>query len=318
MRCLIRSVVDKCGKQALEYNVSVCAVLFDYLYARLRYGFCGEDYFLNSPGYAMKNFQKADFFSHKRWLKARGVFNNFQYTGILQNKVKALEYFAEFIHHDWCYPKKHDYETFEKFIKKYNNIICKPVSQEGGTGVSLYNSSGNLLDDYELFKKNDILLEECIVQHSDMSFNNRSVNTIRVYTVLDKKGKAHILKTVLRAGIGDSIVDNFHSGGVIYPINVKRGFIESFGVRRGGKECIYTHPGTKRIMLGFHIPQWEKLKENVSTMAERLPKLRYVGWDMVVTPQGVDCIEANDNADHALFGRIGIEKLFWSEIKRLM
>ena len=68
---------------------------------------------------------------------------------------------------------------------------------------------------YNELKTNGFLLEECILQHPSMSFNNTSVNTIRVYSVLDKQGKAHILKVVLRAGVGDSVVDNFHSGGVI-------------------------------------------------------------------------------------------------------
>ena len=46
-------------------------------------------------------------------------------------------------------------------------------------------------------------------------------------------------------------------------------------------------------------------------------QVRYVGWDMVITPDGVDLIEANDNADHALFGRIGCQKLFLNQLKSL-
>ena len=151
-----------------------------------------------------------------------------------------------------------------------------------------------------------------------MSFCNTSVNTVRVYSVLDRKGKAHILKAVLRAGVGDSVVDNFHSGGVIYPVNVEHGFIESYGERRVEKEGVFIHPGTDIVMLGFKIPHWELMKETVRKMAESLPQIRYIGWDMVITPDGVDLIEANDNADHALFGRIGCEKLFLNQLKSLV
>ena len=167
-------------------------------------------------------------------------------------------------------------------------------------------------------KTNDLLLEECITQHPSMSFNNTSVNTIRVYSVLDRQGKAHILKAVLRAGVGDSVVDNFHSGGVIYPVNIEHGFIEASGVRRLDRKEVIIHPGTDIIMLGFKIPHWEQLIETVKMMAESLPQVRYIGWDMVITPEGVDMIEANDNADHALFGRIGCEKLFLKELKSLV
>ena len=48
---LIQSVFDKCREQALRYGVGTFLVLCDYLFARCRYGFCGEDYFLNSSGY---------------------------------------------------------------------------------------------------------------------------------------------------------------------------------------------------------------------------------------------------------------------------
>lgn len=315
---LIKSIILRCKEQAHYYKISTWAVLFDYLHARCCYGFCGEDYFLNSPGYAMKNFQKAEFFSYKCWLKAREIFNNSQYTYLLQNKVKTLEYFAGFIYHEWCYPKQHDFEAFERFVGKHCDIICKPISQEGGIGVVFYNRSDDLAEDYEWFKKNDILLEECIVQHPDMVLNNRSVNTVRVYSILDNVGEVHILKAILRVGVGDTVVDNFHSGGVIYPLNVEHGFVESYGERRSGKEKVYIHPGTKVNMLGFQIPQWGSLKRRVVSMAKQIPELRYVGWDMVITPQGIDFIEANDTADHALFGRVGIEKLFWNKIKLLM
>ena len=171
---------------------------------------------------------------------------------------------------------------------------------------------------YNELKSSDLFLEECITQHPLMSFNNTSVNTIRVYSVLDKQRKAHILKAVLRAGVGDSVVDNFHSGGVIYPVNIEYGFIEASGVRRLDRKQVSIHPGTNIIMLGFAIPHWNQLIETVKLMAESLPQVRYIGWDMVITPEGVDMIEANDNADHALFGRIGCERLFLKKLKSLV
>lgn len=96
-----------------------------------------------------------------------------------------------------------------------------------------------------------------------MSFNNSSVNTIRIYSVLDNKGNVHILKAVLRVGVGESIVDNFHSGGVIYPINIEHGFIESKGQIRAQKDGVFVHPGTDKIMLGLVIPHWDMAKETI-------------------------------------------------------
>ena len=315
---MIKKVYDKCREHALKYKVSTLSVFLDYVYARLCYGFCGEDYFLNSNGFAMKNFQKKEFFSHKEWIKMRKLFNDENYTHILNNKVETLKYFSSFINHDWCYPKEHDEDQFKQFVEKYQRIIVKPICEEGGKGIGLYNPFGDLGGGYFALKQNDYLLEECIKQHPRMSFNNSSVNTIRVYSVLDKYGKVHILKAVLRAGVGESVVDNFHSGGVIYPVNVEHGFIESYGERRAEKKGVFIHPGTDIVMLGFVIPHWEQLKNMVKKMAESIPQVRYIGWDMVITPDGVDMIEANDNADHALFGRIGCNRLFLKQLKSLV
>lgn len=314
---MIRKVYNQCKEHAKRYGVCPLSVLYDYIHARFCYGFCGEDYFLNTPGYALKNFQKKEFFSHTEWLKIRKQFNDERYTHILQNKVETLKYFSKSIQHGWCYPKEHSEELFNQFVAQHKHIICKPISEEGGNGISLYEPLGKL-GGYNVLKTNELLLEECITQHPSMSFNNTSVNTVRVYSVLDRQGKAHILKAVLRAGVGDSVVDNFHSGGVIYPVNVEHGFIESAGVRRLDRKEITIHPGTDIIMLGFVIPHWSLLKDTVKKMAESIPQVRYIGWDMVITPDGVDMIEANDNADHALFGRIGCERLFLKQLKSLV
>lgn len=309
---MIRQIYSRCREHALRYRVCPMSVFFDYLHARLCYGFCGEDYFLNSPGYAMKNFQKKEFFSYKRWIKILKRFNDERFVHILNNKVETLKYFSEYVNHEYCYPKEHSQEQFAKFIEKHPSILCKPISEEGGKGIQLY-KSGNIRAEYDGFKTNGILLEECIVQHPSMNFGNASVNTVRVYSILDKKGKAHVLKAVLRVGVGGSIVDNFHSGGVIYPVNVEHGFIESHGERRIEKAEVFIHPGTDIVMLGFVIPHWELLMATVKKMAESLPQVRYIGWDMAITPNGVDLIEANERADHALFGRIGCNRLFFEK-----
>ena len=231
--------------------------------------------------------------------------------------METLKYFGKYIKHDWCYPKEDTKEQFDNFLNKHQRIIYKPISEEGGKGIGVIKHLKDSLN-YERIKTEDILLEECISQHPDMCFNNASVNTIRVYSILDRHGKVHIVKAVLRVGVGDSVVDNYHSGGVIYPVNVENGFIESYGVRRFEDKGVFIHPETNIIMLGYVIPHWDLLKSTVALMAESIPEIRYIGWDMVITPEGVDLIEANDNADHALFGRIGYERLYLKQLNSLV
>ena len=91
-----------------------------------------------------------------------------------------------------------------------------------------------------------------------MVFGNTSVNTIRTHTILDKKGKAHVIKAILRAGVGDSVVDNYAQGGSIYEVDLQTGIVCSRGKSKAGENHII-HPGTNIVMLGYQIPNWDKV-----------------------------------------------------------
>ena len=311
---VLLDIYRKCKTQAKQYNINIACVLFDYLYSRIRFGFCGEDYFRNSTGYAMKNFQKKSFFSYQKWFKIMDIFNDKEYTHLLSNKVEFLNYFQDFITHSHIYPKNVSFEKFEKYVTSHPNLLMKPLDENQGHGIERYIPSGNLKDDYNSLAQNNYFIEEKIQQHHKMNLGSQSVNTIRVYTILDGQGHASILKAVLRVGVGDSIIDNYHAGGVIYPINIEFGFVEGYGVSRvfGKKICI--HPGTSQLMVGYKLPNWDILCSTMVKAAECIPQVRYIGWDVVITEDGVDFIEANHDADHALFEVIGSERLFYNRL----
>lgn len=72
-------------------------------------------------------------------------------------------------------------------------------------------------------------------------------------------------------------------------------------------------------MIGYKIPSWGKILTLVRDAHIMLKNVRYIGWDIVVLENGdVDIIEANSNADHALFSRVGYDKLFYDKIKALL
>lgn len=310
----INEIYKHCQEHALFYRVSKFKVLYDYLYARFFYGFCSEDYFTNTPGYAMKNFQKRDFFSYRKWYKIMALFNNPNYVYLLDNKVEFLKYFSEYISHSFCSPKDISFNQFKEYVTKNHALLVKPINSNQGAGIYRYEPSDNLEEDYHKFIEKNEFLEEMIIQHTKMNLGAHCVNTVRVYTILDASGKAHILKAVLRVGAKNSIVDNYHAGGVIYPINIDGGFVESYGVSRVYGKPIFFQPETELLMLGFKIPNFDILKNKILHAAEKIPHVRYIGWDVAITETGIDIIEANSDADHALFGVIGLETLFYERI----
>lgn len=311
---VIGNLYHKCQEQASEYKVCTLKILIDYLYSRFVYGFCGEDYFINTTGYAMKNFQKRDFFSYKRWLKIMRLFNDPNYVYLLKNKVEFLKYFSLYINHEYLNPSEVSFKDFVCFVKNHPNLFVKPIDDNQGHGICKYIPTDDLKTDYKKIIENNCFVEEIISQHPMMMLGGNAVNTVRVYTILDSCGKAHILKAVLRVGVKDSIIDNYHAGGVIYPINVKYGFVESYGKSRVYGKQIYYQPETDILMIGFKLPNYDILVKKITEAAETIPQIKYIGWDVVITEHGIDIIEANHDADHALFGVIGVDNLFYKKI----
>lgn len=186
-------------------------------------------------------------------------------------------------------------------------------------GLKFYPPPCDIRKDYQRCIDENVLLDELIIQDSRMSFGNKSVNTIRLYTIVDTNRKAHIVQAILRVGIGDSIVDNYCSGGCIYPIDLKSGRVDNKGwSEHAGYEGIAVHPGTAVKMVGFQIPYWDKIRSYAIALAEHLPEIRCVGWDIVVAdnPFHVDFIEGNDHPHSGLLSMD--QKITYQEILYLL
>jgi len=160
-----------------------------------------------------------------------------------------------------------------------------------------------------------MLVEQCVERHPDMIFGNKSVNTVRVVTLLDRQGKPHIIAAYLRAGVGDSVVDNGYSGGVSYNVDAKLGVITEPGMLVGGEKDIIVHPQTDIVMVGRQIPHWDKVIDIVTRAAKVHPACRYVGWDVAIRPDGIEFIEGNNRANIEIyegFSRTGYYSLLKS------
>ena len=159
-----------------------------------------------------------------------------------------------------------------------------------------------------------LILEEIIVQHPQMCFGNKSVNTLRVNSVLDNGGMVHIIKTSLRCGIGDSIVDNYSAGGVVYPVNSKYGRVEGPGANSTRGQEIFIHPGTEMFMIGLEIPFWSQVEELICNAARLIPQVRFVGWDVAITKDGPVLVEGNTRPGAQLIEYQGFDKGLYKKI----
>ncbi len=268
----------------------------------------------------LSNLERSKRLTYPRIVKLFRKYNQLSYVHYLNDKPDFNRYFKDFVKREWIHSMEITKDEFQNFIKKHNAVIIKPVKGVEGDGIRKFvlSEHPNLSTDklFDELKTEDVMIEEIIIQHPRMVFGNTSVNTIRTHTVLDNHGKAHVLKAILRAGVGKSVVDNYCQGGAIYEVDLKTGLVCTYGQSKQNAQS-YIHPGTDIVMLGYQIPNWDKVIEASRKAAEQLPQIRIIGWDVAITEDGVDMIEGNHYPDYELLEFLGSTG-YYEKIKNII
>lgn len=170
-------------------------------------------------------------------------------------------------------------EEFYNGLDDKKKYIFKPsVLLSGGKGIFTFTKDSFVKVEKSLKEVKNFVIQEFISQCEELKvFKNKSVNTIRVYS-LYINGQIEILGSCLRIGLEDAEVDNFCFGGVYIPIN-------SDGTLT---KCGFTHNNRKIEELngikfdGFKIPSYDKVLEIIKIEGLKLPKVRFIGWDFAI------------------------------------
>lgn len=307
LRKFIQTAV-RCSKMT---GYPICYHLVDILFAFIIHGCTFREYEVGEF-YRLKGFDRRKVVTCRRRLEIIRLFNDPKYVHYFQNKVDFNKTFSDFVDRKWLYTKDTDKDEIKTLLSLNKELIVKPINLLQGEGLHLICQRDDADDEISGLLQGEFLIEELIKQSKSVSFNNRSVNTVRVYSVLDRNNEVHIIKAVLRTGVGDAIIDNYSAGGLTYAINEENGIIESLGQDKQ-KRLYFVHPGTKQIMLGYQIPNWTNLIEFVKQAALVVPQVRFVGWDVAVKDDGFEMIEANHDPGLELLEFIG-KKLHYKEI----
>lgn len=293
--------------------------LFDYLSALVRHG-AHIDQYIAGGFWRYSNPERSMCLTHYRRIPLLKKCNNKEDIHYFKNKPDFNRFFSDFVHRGWLWLKEASFDDFKAFFTQYRSIIVKPINGSKGSGIRKLDYTGQ--DDEELRRlfnalvKEDVIIEEIIVQHPDMVFGNKSVNTIRVLTACRPDGEACILKAFLRAGVGDTLVDNTAAGGYYYEVDLETGVVSSQGISKYG-DLVIIHPQTDIIMLGYKIPLWDQVKETCIAAAKKLPRVALVGWDVAITSDGVQMIEGNHSPDYIGYEYIGSNG-YYKKIKDFM
>ncbi len=277
-------------------------LLFDML-------FCAIKYNAGYIDYKIAAFYKLNGAQRKTQI-TRGISNEIvrkmnpkEYWHFFDDKAQFNHLFSKEVNRKWMVVDQNTSLTdFCGFLSSLPQVIIKPLEGSSGQGIEKFSSSTWKEDEkafyQKLIEKGPYIVEEVVVQHPVLqALSPTSVNTIRVATLLGDKEQG-IVYAFLRIGNG-KIMDNVDCGGMAARVDLKTGTILTVGADKQGN-TFTTHPITGVSIMGFQIPYWEEVKAMCLSASQVVPQMRYIAWDVAITPSGPSFIEGNSFPSHAV------------------
>ena len=254
------------------------------------------------------------------YLTYRGRFNYIDYLNkeedlhLLRNKWHAYQLLKDAYKREvLLLESEQDFPTFEAFCQRHPTFVVKPVGLGQSMGVrkvevgnaNLHTLFNQLFAEIETENghwnsgtEKGVLVEELIEQGEEMAvLHPASVNSVRMYTINFGDGDIRMWYPCIRIGTGGNFIAAGAVGSILAGINIGTGVVDSPGADEFGR-TILVHPDTHIPIKGIRIPRWRQFCQKAIEMAERVPTLRYVGWDFVYDKHKEWIVmEGNENAE---------------------
>lgn len=266
----------------------------DMIWCAVRYGASPNNY--AKFGFAgLDGKRRATYVTNRVSRKMIKKCNDPRFCGIFEDKVKFAEAFREFFGRDWISTENMTFDRFCGFVRNKEKFIYKPVGNAQAIGVEVYEDLSDVRGVYDAVtgKNETAILEQWITQHPVLSeIYPYAINCLRIITVYTPEGGTHFLTGGLTIGNGGAKIANASASGIVAPVDMETGILSKPAADFEGHVYEY-HPSTGRKITGTQIPYWQEVKELLEKAAAKIPQVRYVGWDLAITPDGPVIIEGN-------------------------
>ncbi|MGM9541324.1 MAG: sugar-transfer associated ATP-grasp domain-containing protein [Candidatus Limivicinus sp.] len=216
------------------------------------------------------------------------------------------------------------------YLENKGDLILKINNTGGSAGVTvLKQGKGTASTLQELITKkwivNAFVVQEMMEQSDFMkAFNPTSVNTIRITTFL-WKGKVIPLAALIRIGKKGNEVDNFSAGGSLLGVDMDTGKCFNWAMQKDNRKITKLPSGLDLESTDYYVPNFNLVKESVTTLHYRIPYIRLISWDIALdkndVPTLIECnfggmIQIHEAITGPLFGDLMKELLDEYLVKR--
>jgi hypothetical protein len=182
--------------------------------------------------------------------------------------------------------------------KNVEKLFIKPTRGSGGDGAFILTKiklNRNLSEIFRILTQESFIHQEVVSQHDLISaIYDKSINTMRLETFLDRSKTVHLLGSFMRFGSGNQEVDNASQGGFKIMVDLEKGVLFEHGITKliyGGKK-ISKHPDSGIVFKDFQIPFFKETIDLAMNLGKMLPCYVH-GWDIAFTNFGPIIIEGN-------------------------
>jgi hypothetical protein len=209
------------------------------------------------------------------------------------------------------------------------DLFCKPTCGRGGEGAERWDcvapdryrdGAGVALSGAELLAhlRKRSLERPCLLQPrarnhaATRDLSNGALATVRLLTCRSERGGHEATDAVFRMAVGaNTVVDNFHAGGIAAAIDMATGALgpaTDMGLRPERGWC-EVHPDTGARIAGRALPYWPETLALAVHAHDAFPDRVIIGWDIAILDDGPCVIEGNGAPDLDIHQRCSGEPL---------
>ncbi|WP_150956661.1 sugar-transfer associated ATP-grasp domain-containing protein [Microbacterium testaceum] len=288
----VGSVVERAREASAQHGKSLPLVVADMLFQAGVKNVGFQDY-IDYDFAILTPAERATYMTHPVSNQISQKYDHPDYRGLFQDKVEFDRKFSEFLRRDWMVVDADNADELRAFTERLGTVVTKEPVGQAGTGVHRYYAAE--VEDWSAFhrgllERGEILVEEVIRQHDDLAaVCPGTVNTTRVTAFFDGE-KTHILAMAQKFGRG-AVSDQMTFGG-FYTMLDENGHALGAGYDSHG-HVHERHPDSGVRIADFQLPMIDEVKAFVDQVARVVPQVQYVGWDIVVGPDGPVLVEGN-------------------------